>query len=232
MNYKEYLHSEEWKRIKGMKESKKEKSCAFCGATKFIELHHLFYRKDLKDTKLGDLRWLCCRCHDATHFLIKKGLIQSDGQNSVKTFYQQRRAVLKKIRVRLNKGGKFGDPKTYKHNKIKPRSEKKITKKEVCRKIELSASKEGRKADLGLFRRDSAALKYVRRAGDDFIFTKRTISELSPWNMKMIKTLTNKNVKDISDGLSIILKDGTSAAKIKQAFQLSIIYNRLASLKY
>lgn len=70
--YQEYLRSPEWARIKAEKERRSKKRCAICAVTIGIELHHLFYRKDLI-CELSDLRWLCDRCHETTHELIKAG---------------------------------------------------------------------------------------------------------------------------------------------------------------
>lgn len=84
------------------------------------------------------------------------------------------------------------------------------------------------------FRRDRAALKYVERIAKNgkFVFTKRTIKELSPWSLRMVKTILKKDVVDVKSGLQEILKNGASADDIKRAFQYSAIFNRLAEMKY
>lgn len=74
--YQKYLKSDEWKNLKALKESKSFKRCAICAVTSKIDLHHLFYRPDLGDTQTSDLRWLCRRCHDLAHKLIKGGLLK------------------------------------------------------------------------------------------------------------------------------------------------------------
>lgn len=75
-SYKEvYLKSQGWKNLKASKESKTSKRCAICLSDEFIDLHHLFYRENLNDAQTSDLRWLCRRCHETAHELIKRGVI-------------------------------------------------------------------------------------------------------------------------------------------------------------
>lgn len=71
-----YLKSEEWKSLKALKEFRTPKCCAICAASGQIDLHHLFYRSDLSETETSDLRWLCRRCHELAHSLIKTGQLR------------------------------------------------------------------------------------------------------------------------------------------------------------
>lgn len=71
-----YLKSPEWKEIRSRKESKTAKRCGICLSTEQIDLHHLFYRKELAQTETSDLRWLCRRCHELAHKLINNGAIK------------------------------------------------------------------------------------------------------------------------------------------------------------
>ncbi len=67
--YAAYLNSNHWRDVKVQKRRKVAAKCAYCGDTKNINLHHLFYRPEWKSVKLGDLRWLCRRHHELVHNL-------------------------------------------------------------------------------------------------------------------------------------------------------------------
>jgi len=83
MKYQDYLNSAHWKNLRSKKYSKKKRSCAICGSSERLEVHHLIY-KNLTDVETSDLRVLCHRCHFLAHDLMKAGKIvfKSEGDNS------------------------------------------------------------------------------------------------------------------------------------------------------
>ena len=75
--YSNYLKSKHWFDFKNKKlKACGHKRCAICADTKKVELHHVVYRSNLTDAELADTRWLCRRCHQLTHDLIKAGKIK------------------------------------------------------------------------------------------------------------------------------------------------------------
>ena len=80
MDYKTYLASDRWRQLKAAKEKRTPKRCSICEATERIDCHHLFYR-NLFDVKIGDLRWLCRRCHDVAHDLLRAGRVKQSKKN-------------------------------------------------------------------------------------------------------------------------------------------------------
>ncbi len=70
-----YLQSPEWKAIRRTKAKRTNKRCAICASDREIDLHHLFYRRDLSETQPSDLRWLCRTCHTTAHQLLAAGKI-------------------------------------------------------------------------------------------------------------------------------------------------------------
>jgi hypothetical protein len=105
--------------------------------------------------------------------------------------------------------------------------------KKISRKIH-EDSKEGDKfKNVWRFKKDVAALKYLKRAESrNFVFTRRTISELSPWTIKMVRAILNKKVTDIKSGLEEILRRETTLEETFLAFSVSPIYERLAEINY
>src|SRR5215469_1990832 len=75
MIYRDYLRSPHWKALKAKKQMRTAKRCAICGAAGQIDCHHIFYR-NLSDVAVGDLRWLCRRCHDVAHDLLRVNKIK------------------------------------------------------------------------------------------------------------------------------------------------------------
>lgn len=84
-----YLNSDEWKHIKNQKESRTEKRCSICGLCHGgVDLHHLFYRKDLSETETSDLRWLCRKCHETAHELMRRGKLKFKKPNNHHSVFQ------------------------------------------------------------------------------------------------------------------------------------------------
>ena len=78
-SYNEYLKSADWraKRLEKLNENNgKSKKCSICEVSKYLVVHHLFYRAKWTATQQADLRVLCSRCHDLTHDLINKGKLK------------------------------------------------------------------------------------------------------------------------------------------------------------
>ncbi len=98
-----YLKSEHWKQLKHSKAKHSKKRCIVCYTRNNLDLHHLFYRTDLKNTELLDLKWLCRRCHEKAHELIRNGEIpMNPGRHS--SHY----VLMTKHRVRKALGISFG----------------------------------------------------------------------------------------------------------------------------
>tara|TARA_Y200000002_G_scaffold275461_1_gene229729 strand:+ start:344 stop:721 length:378 start_codon:yes stop_codon:yes gene_type:complete len=95
--YRKYLGSEDWKRKRAEKRSKKLR-CAICASTENIDVHHLNYRK-LTDVKQSDLRKYCRRCHNLTHELEKQGKIVYRSDNHHSKFAIQKAAVKKHLGI-------------------------------------------------------------------------------------------------------------------------------------
>jgi len=67
-NYRNYLESNHWKRIKNKKYNSNPKlyKCSICGYRKGLHLHHKTYKRIEKE-RLSDLVWLCEICHKNLH---------------------------------------------------------------------------------------------------------------------------------------------------------------------
>ena len=91
--YRAYLQSKDWKKKRAAKlRCGKRQSCAFCGAVKGLEVHHLIYRR-WYDVKTGDLRLVCRRCHDLIHQLINSGDLNYQGRRPEVIFAMTQRAL-------------------------------------------------------------------------------------------------------------------------------------------
>ena len=60
--YREYLFSPKWHRIRQRKFKQVGRKCELCGALDKIEVHHLTYQRLFRE-RLGDLQVLCKSCH-------------------------------------------------------------------------------------------------------------------------------------------------------------------------
>ena len=109
--YREYLMSEEWRILRAKKLKKNNKyRCAICKSSEDLNIHHLFYRRNLSDTKLTDLRILCRRCHKLIHKLEKNGKIKYKNKNHHSRFGIIKGAVKKELgipKVNLFKSKKY-----------------------------------------------------------------------------------------------------------------------------
>lgn len=106
--YREYLNSDHWKELKERKKKKGvRKTCPGC--TRHInnlQLHHLLYRSDPKESELLDLAWLCGDCHKIFHEAFGTQL---------PAYYRRNRPWLraftkKAIRVELFRRGQWPQP--------------------------------------------------------------------------------------------------------------------------
>ena len=97
MGYKDYLKTKEWKLLRNEKYKKSRYTCSICGSKEKLNVHHLFYRSDLADTKPSDLRVLCGRCHKLVHKLIKEGKIVYLNKNHNSMFAIMKHVVKKEL---------------------------------------------------------------------------------------------------------------------------------------
>lgn len=65
--YLEYLQSEHWFELRNARKVMDNNECQLCASTKYLHVHHRFYRKNHYDTQLEDLITLCSRCHARHH---------------------------------------------------------------------------------------------------------------------------------------------------------------------
>ena len=68
-NYKEFLKTEEWKKIAQMVKERDGNKCVICGSTENLNAHHIGYDGDCLDE--NDIVTLCNRCHECLHDGIK-----------------------------------------------------------------------------------------------------------------------------------------------------------------
>lgn len=98
MSYNDYLKSKDWKQKRSTKYSKsKTKRCAICYSDESLQVHHLIYRPDLKDTESSDLRILCGICHETAHELINSGKIKFKTTKHTHRFSRTKNAVIKHL---------------------------------------------------------------------------------------------------------------------------------------
>jgi 5-methylcytosine-specific restriction endonuclease McrA len=64
--YETYLHSAEWKSIRGQVLARDGYRCQSCGARTGLQIHHLTYERRGREA-LGDLTVLCDACHSRAH---------------------------------------------------------------------------------------------------------------------------------------------------------------------
>jgi phage terminase large subunit GpA-like protein len=74
-SYRTYLKSRDWARKRQFKYYRRQ-WCSICGSDEQLNVHHLFYRNEWKQTRHSDLRVLCHRCHELGHELMAQGLIK------------------------------------------------------------------------------------------------------------------------------------------------------------
>lgn len=65
-NYKEYLDSEQWQRVRSQRVSMDSCKCVRCGSGKNLQVHHKTYERRGFE-HLDDLETLCERCHKEEH---------------------------------------------------------------------------------------------------------------------------------------------------------------------
>lgn len=66
MTYKQYLHSEHWRLLRGAK-LQIAPMCELCEDRHDLEVRHKIYRASWFDTKIMDLQVLCHDCHILQH---------------------------------------------------------------------------------------------------------------------------------------------------------------------
>lgn len=71
MLYFDYLQSDHWQTLRGIKLKSVSKQCESCHSDEPLHVHHIRYR-NLLDCKLPDLLVLCERCHDSLHRELKR----------------------------------------------------------------------------------------------------------------------------------------------------------------
>lgn len=67
--YKEQLNDKRWSEFREHVFKHRGRKCEVCGSTKFLQIHHLRYKKKhyAWEYKVKDMRVLCKTCHEKTH---------------------------------------------------------------------------------------------------------------------------------------------------------------------
>lgn len=65
--YQQFMESDEWKHIRGLKLDLASHRCEKCGVGDPLDVHHLTYDRFGGDELLTDLQVLCRECHEAAH---------------------------------------------------------------------------------------------------------------------------------------------------------------------
>lgn len=114
--YREWLHSKEWKRIRGGFIRKAGGCCSICGhKSVHNDVHHVTYRKERSDVRDGDCRVLCRACHEAVH----KAIDLIGGEYKTLQIKQRWRATLEMIDAHELR------PRRYLKKHLKPSKKKK-----------------------------------------------------------------------------------------------------------
>ena len=104
IDYKEYLNSFHWNKIK-TQFRKKYKHCAICFSKKALNVHHLTY-KNFGNENPEDLILLCNVCHKKTHSYKSV----EDAVKWLKEDHKiQNESVPNKINSKLNKANRLGN---------------------------------------------------------------------------------------------------------------------------
>lgn len=65
--YQQFMASDEWKHIRGLKLDLASHRCEKCGVGDPLDVHHLTYDRFGGDELLTDLQVLCRDCHETVH---------------------------------------------------------------------------------------------------------------------------------------------------------------------
>jgi hypothetical protein len=65
-NYREYLKTRHWEKVKHLYYMKNPRNCGMCESTAILNLHHKTYER-IGNEKMGDLICLCSQCHHRFH---------------------------------------------------------------------------------------------------------------------------------------------------------------------
>jgi len=110
----EFLKSEEWASIRAEVMVRERSRCFICESDEVSnDVHHMFYRKQWRDTRATDCHVLCRRCHELVHDQMSKEEIRSMSVPDLKRAFSVLTAVLKarfKQEIWSNRA-KRGDPK-------------------------------------------------------------------------------------------------------------------------
>jgi len=79
MNYREYLKSPQWQKIRERKIRQSGCRCEHCGSSGPFQVHHVTYR-NLGHENDAELMALCGRCHEAIEAVIQTGKHTRRGQ--------------------------------------------------------------------------------------------------------------------------------------------------------
>lgn len=69
--YKKYLRSEKWQKIRKSVFSARGKKCEICSKSKWLHIHHLTYERIFNELP-EDLQILCRTCHEKAHGITNK----------------------------------------------------------------------------------------------------------------------------------------------------------------
>ena len=98
-DYKEYLKSEKWQKIRKTAFSQRGKKCEVCQSVKSLHIHHLTYDRIFNES-LSDLQILCRKCHEKVHDIQKK-VNRKKSKLSLAQKVARRKKIKRKAKKRL-----------------------------------------------------------------------------------------------------------------------------------
>ncbi len=101
--YKNFLESQEWQHLRQDALAKYGDSCSVCESNYGIHIHHLFYPKDIRQTKANHLMPLCFKCHATVHSSKKSKSIVWD-ENLIES---KRTQIIERLRLLVKKPSFF-----------------------------------------------------------------------------------------------------------------------------
>lgn len=93
MIYKEYLKTDEWKRIRRWALDRAGHKCQLCQSTKNLNVHHNNY-KNLGKEEPADIIVLCKNCHTKHHKKSDSAILK----NTNVLFYQEIETLIEKLK--------------------------------------------------------------------------------------------------------------------------------------
>jgi 5-methylcytosine-specific restriction endonuclease McrA len=98
--YKKYLKSEKWQKLRKSVFSERGKKCEICSKSKWLHLHHLTYERIFNELP-EDLQVLCRTCHEKAHGITAKKAKPKKQKMSLAQKVAHKNRIKKKAKKRL-----------------------------------------------------------------------------------------------------------------------------------